>query len=188
MLEILAALPEEAREDVVHLNEDGTVYTNRVANKGNTTILHKDEETGTWLDQNGDIYPLALPSQSPNPLAVEEPVEEVEEAVEEAPAITIEPLAVVTPLCRLDGSGIEFRMHTKPGGSSSSVPPLTGSRVKVTVPSKASGNILVNDPSGYGCTRDLQQPLGETPYVYLGGWGGDYNPSTHPYTRVTPEL
>jgi hypothetical protein len=197
MLQILAALPEDAWDDVVHLNEDGTIYTNRVANKGQITVVQKDEVTGEWLDQNSNPYPLALPSQTPQPI-IEEPIDK--EPIDEPPAIRIEPLAAVTPRCGVglpgtadwgkpDGTGIEFRMHTKPGGSSATVPPLVGSSVRGYVPSKASGNLLVDDPTGYrdssgyhpfGCTHDVRQdnpstqavePYGETPYVYLGGWG-----------------
>ena len=185
MLEILAALPEDAREDVVHY-EEGIYYTNRIANKGNITLIHKEEGSDTWLDQDGNVYPIALPSQAARP--AEEPV--------------IETLGAVTPLCRLDGTGIQFRMHTKPGGSSSSMPQLGGTSVKVTIPSRASGNLLVDDPTGYRkpngdfipyhCKYDVKkdnpdtqvvEPYGETPYVYLGGWGG-----SHPDSRVDAGL
>lgn len=94
----------------------------------------------------------------------------------------------------LDGTGLEFRMQTKAGDSSASVPKLTGSSVKVIVPSRfplrpdPNNKLTVDDPSGFSCTSDINQLLGETPYVYLGGWGGLYDPSTMPKTRVDAGL
>jgi hypothetical protein len=157
MREILNALPENARADVVHLNDDGTLYTNRIVNKGKGKVIKKEGKSDVWMDQAGHPYSLALPTPKPNP---------AESAFE------IETQTIVTPLCRLDGSGIEFTMHSQPGQYTSSVPALGGAELNVFAPSKASGKVLVEDPSGYGCTNDRQSAYGETAYVYLGGWGG----------------
>jgi hypothetical protein len=158
MREILNALPENARADVVHLNDDGTLYTNRVANKGKGKVIKKEGNSNVWMDQAGNPYPLSLPTPQPSPFA--------------QPSGEIEAQAYVTPQCKLDGTGIEFRMHSQPGKKTSSVPALGGAEVDVFAPSKASGKILVEDPSGFGCTNDRQSAYGETAYVYLGGWGG----------------
>jgi hypothetical protein len=158
MRRILAALPDYARQDVVHLNDDGTLYTNRKANKGKGTVIRKEGNSDVWIDQAGNPYPLPMPTSEPRPSIAEDS--------------SIETQAYVTPQCKLDGTGIEFRMHSKPGKLNASVPAFGGADVDVFVPSKASGELYVEDPSGYGCRNDKQASYGETPYVYLGGWGG----------------
>ncbi len=192
MRRILAALPEYARQDVIHLNDDGTLYTNRKANKGKGKVLTKEGNSDVWADQSGNPYPIPMPSSESNPLP----------SLESNPSssgIQTQVLAnPVTPQCKLNGTGIEFRMDSKPGGpgghSTAASIDIGGADVRVFVPSKASGDILVDDPTGYydtklkqyvnfGCKRDIQKDnsatstviegYGETPYVYLGGWGGD---------------
>jgi hypothetical protein len=167
MLQVLFILPERSREDVVHFSEDGKVYTNRVANKGTMQLWHKvDEKNSIWKNESSNLRAFPVQRQRPN--------------CDEG---HLTPLAPVTPSCGLDGTGIEFRMQTKAGLSSSTIPGLSYASVRVTLPSRKNSEILVDDPTGYyqagrlinyNCTRDIQKGLGalaETPYIYLGGWG-----------------
>lgn len=158
---ILNGLPEYARQDVIHVDDDGTVYTNRMANKGAITILHPTEK-GDWVDQDGQLYPIGIPDLDARPGNLSQN--------------SVKSQIAVTPRCELDGSGIEFRMSTRPGSNAMAnpaptFPSLVGGEVKIYIPSKGA-NTRIEDPSGHGCLHDAQSSYGETPYVYLGGWGG----------------
>jgi hypothetical protein len=85
MREILNALPENARADVVHLNDDGTLYTNRIVNKGKGKVIKKEGNSDVWTDQAGNPYTLALPTPKPSPLVINQP------------SFEIQPQAAVTP-------------------------------------------------------------------------------------------